>query len=406
MAVYDVLPSQNLKYEDVRDTLASSGGYVNNNMDSLFQLNSGINQWSKYKPVGFSQNFTDNYPNWYKGNDGKCGMNISRVLSNVEDLIEQYKVGTWIYNPPSGGSAEPYRLGDFRGYSKNAVPFFRSGIKKGQIIEVNVERNNVVLIQGQYSESATSLNISDFDQLGEGLQDAHLGLMMFDYDPLMGGKLLYTQISSTSIRQNGGITLTFSGNDVGTGRYIVLFLASVTVSNNICIPYDDNNYWMVKVEVIRKPLIEVDIKSFGIVGGITRYMDYWKTNPFPSNNGNADILINTNITNTYDSELTIGTTNLYDYNIRSLVEQWTKDAILCDSEGNSIGTSISIPGNSSKLVYLRFNGLFEGFVNSLLGTQGSTYFSLEVKSNRVSGLQGYQTVTPLYTMLISKSVTE
>ena len=43
MAVYDVLPSQNLKYEDVRDTLASSGGYVNNNMDSLFQLNSGIN---------------------------------------------------------------------------------------------------------------------------------------------------------------------------------------------------------------------------------------------------------------------------------------------------------------------------------------------------------------------------
>ena len=163
---------------------------------------------------------------------------------------------------------------------------------------------------------------------------------------------------------------------------------------------------MVKVEVIRKPLIEVDIKSFGIVGGITRYMDYWKTNPFPSNNGNADILINTNITNTYDSELTIGTTNLYDYNIRSLVEQWTKDAILCDSEGNSIGTSISIPGNSSKLVYLRFNGLFEDFVNSLLGTQGSTYFSLEVKSNRVSGLQGYQTVTPLYTMLISKSVTE
>ena len=34
--VYDILPTENLEYQDVRDTLASSGGSVNNTMSSLF----------------------------------------------------------------------------------------------------------------------------------------------------------------------------------------------------------------------------------------------------------------------------------------------------------------------------------------------------------------------------------
>lgn len=403
--VYDILPSENLEYSDIRDTLAANGGSVNNDISSAFKSSAKINPWSRNKPVGFSQNFTENYPNWYRGNDGKCGMDIAKVTNNVQDLIAQYKAGTWNYVPPKGGQSEPFRIGDFRGYDPNALPFFRSGLKKGESIEVNIERTNYTIISGQYSQSATALNISDFQQLGEGLQNAHLGVMIYNYDPEQtGGKVLYTSISNAPITDNGGVTLTFDGDDVGATRYAVLFLASTTVPNNICIPYTDTNYWNVKIDVVRKPVINLEIKGFGLVGGPLIYMDYWKTNPFPSNNGAADVLVNTYITNTLNEDVTIGTESYHDYNVRAIIEsgRWAFDAIFCDSNGQSIGSVVTIKGNSSVGVYLRFNALFRNFVSSLSGTKGSTNFAIQVQSNRSSGLKGYQNVTPNYSILVSK----
>lgn len=57
MAVYDVLPSQNLKYEDIRDTLNSAGGTVGNSIASAFVVGNNINYYSKYKPMSHPVNF-------------------------------------------------------------------------------------------------------------------------------------------------------------------------------------------------------------------------------------------------------------------------------------------------------------------------------------------------------------
>lgn len=130
MAVYDIIPSENVNYNDVRDTLASSGGSVNNNMSSLFQPSSGINHYSKHKPVRQAINFTDSdatfkdkYGNiftlrtdWWRANDGKCGFTIPEYSPNTGGP----NAPVWTKNYPSGGESEPYRLGDFRGYKKGA----------------------------------------------------------------------------------------------------------------------------------------------------------------------------------------------------------------------------------------------------------------------------------------------
>lgn len=58
MAVYsDVLPTTDLKYEDIRDTLNANGGSVNNDVSTAFKTSSGINVWSKHKPVPLNTNF-------------------------------------------------------------------------------------------------------------------------------------------------------------------------------------------------------------------------------------------------------------------------------------------------------------------------------------------------------------
>ena len=55
--VYDILPSENLKYDDIRDTLNAGGGSVNNTISSAFQAAANIQKWAKYKPVSLPTNF-------------------------------------------------------------------------------------------------------------------------------------------------------------------------------------------------------------------------------------------------------------------------------------------------------------------------------------------------------------
>lgn len=51
MAVYEILPATNLKWDDIRDTLNANGGNVNNMAITAFQSGANIQRWAKYKPV-------------------------------------------------------------------------------------------------------------------------------------------------------------------------------------------------------------------------------------------------------------------------------------------------------------------------------------------------------------------
>lgn len=131
MAVYDILPTENLKWDDIRDTLNAGGGVVDNNAINAFKETSGINVWSKHKPVVLAVNFCQDFNSgaanynstWWQGSDGNCGL-VPKTLFDFSEVIENTdgEMNGWTYNLPKGGSSQPYRLGDFAGYCKYANP--------------------------------------------------------------------------------------------------------------------------------------------------------------------------------------------------------------------------------------------------------------------------------------------
>lgn len=134
--VYDTLPSENLKYSDIRDTLSANGGSVNNNVETAFAANANINMFAKYKPSNIGAvNFTRDNPGafvvdswddqlvsikdkWWIGKNGTCNINIP-IIDNLEDNSPDDE--PWSYIPVTGGSGSPYRLGDFAGYDAKAT---------------------------------------------------------------------------------------------------------------------------------------------------------------------------------------------------------------------------------------------------------------------------------------------
>lgn len=116
--VRDIIPTENVTYDDIRDTLNANNGTVNNNAITAFQSSANINKWSKYKPVRLNQPFPS-YDTYWKAQNGYCGLVPAKCGA---DWISDIQTLEWEYELPRGGESEPYRLGDFRGYSPKALP--------------------------------------------------------------------------------------------------------------------------------------------------------------------------------------------------------------------------------------------------------------------------------------------
>ena len=106
--------------DDVKSVLGESS----NDLATLCK-SSKINVWAKYKPTVYPSPFPDD---WYKAKDGNYGIDITveNGKSNWKDLIGEYSKANNgygnLYNRPTGGANAPYRLGDFRGYFRDANP--------------------------------------------------------------------------------------------------------------------------------------------------------------------------------------------------------------------------------------------------------------------------------------------
>lgn len=144
MAVYDILPTTDLHYSDIRDTLNANGGSVNNNVASAFKEAANINVWSKKKPVILNSNFPDINSEWWKASDGNCGLEPFK-LSSYRNLPDYYEnqwnddMNGWVYKLPQGGELQPLRLGDFRGYNTNAFPPYSNFAIPGKISKKQTE---------------------------------------------------------------------------------------------------------------------------------------------------------------------------------------------------------------------------------------------------------------------------
>lgn len=116
-----ILPKKDLHILHVRNAL----GYPSTDLGTLCggvaACAAKINKWAKYKPVRY--NFSDNRPaNWWKANDGFCGLSIPTYpSSNIANILSAMDSGIqWTYLPPRGNSTEPFRLGDYAGYNHDA----------------------------------------------------------------------------------------------------------------------------------------------------------------------------------------------------------------------------------------------------------------------------------------------
>lgn len=387
--------------DDVRSVLGQSSY----DLGTLCKA-STINGWSKKKPVKFNAMNHDN-PNWYKAQDGFCGFTVgwsTSTDSSLTNLINAYRNGTWIYNKPTGGSSQPFRLLDFNGYNHKAKPFIYSGYKKGTVVEVNVMESNAATFWVTYNSDSTAVQISDFGSAAGGLTEAHLGAALYDRDPIQdtAARRLQTVISADKITNRGTVTFNFSSSDIGASRYVVFFLASPTVSNNICIPYSDDNHYMVRIYITQRFPLTVTPTLLG--NSLTGFHDlsWYTSNNFKTNNGNADAIFFLRVVNETSTAMKIGNDSSVNYQLRMWFDSRYGIVLFpSDSYGTATGTK-TIAAKSTYQGYFRATAPFKELVGTMTSTQTRTMVSIQAY-NVIGGLQKvWMNVSSAYGVLISK----
>jgi hypothetical protein len=113
-----IVPNTNANLAtNVRDILNAAGGSVSNDLTSFFKSAAKINMYAKHKPIPYNQLFdlTD-----AQIRNSRGGLTIGSPT--YADLPNDKP---WAYTLPAGGSTQPFRLGDFRGYQTDAKPCIR-----------------------------------------------------------------------------------------------------------------------------------------------------------------------------------------------------------------------------------------------------------------------------------------
>lgn len=154
-----VIPNSNVNLAtNIRDVLNAAGGSATNDVITFFDKKN-LNPYSLEKPMsvkgvsGLSNimiELTDedkrkcNYG--YSTPSSITMINLTSYVRNgvIPSGWEGSDMGFgWFYNPPTGGSSDPYRLADFKGYDslqKTAFTFTLDGVN-----EVNEKENNFTL---------------------------------------------------------------------------------------------------------------------------------------------------------------------------------------------------------------------------------------------------------------------
>ena len=118
---------------------------------------SKINMWAKYKPVPWDSVTVDRNSNWFKGNNGLCGLNIPTASGTPDDIYNLQ----WGYAPPSSY----FRLGDFDGYSHQST-FLLTGWLPDNNITLNVDDSKLYVRLALFHPTVTNnLQIADCDLL-------------------------------------------------------------------------------------------------------------------------------------------------------------------------------------------------------------------------------------------------
>lgn len=196
MAVKAVLPSSNLTWDDIRDTLNANGGAVTNDIRTAFLDTAKINIWSFYKPHHAIINFPSSVPNAV---DARGGLYLDTVNKEIK------------WKKPTGGADSPYRLSDFCGYEKDA---------KGPTVD---DKKSSTLIR----LPSSSFNLNIYPYWGDSKFDWGLILGGFDFNECQIKVEIYNQ------RKVKLGTTTFKvGDAIETGATSIVYIGSSSFDKN------------------------------------------------------------------------------------------------------------------------------------------------------------------------------
>lgn len=145
--VHDILPNTNLKVSDIRDTLNGNGGNVSNDVATFFKPQANIRMFAQNKPFIYPANFLKDLS---IANTQRAG------LSTVENKRGIFTYYTYKYNLPSGTSAQPMRLEDFRGYNSKA----KAELTKTYQGYVDLDPNTNGYIGASESEATVNVTVT------------------------------------------------------------------------------------------------------------------------------------------------------------------------------------------------------------------------------------------------------
>ena len=236
MAVLTQIPKTNISVVDIKDTLNANGGSVSNDTTTFFTTSAKINPWSKHKPVPLSSTFCQDFDSsrtydydddWWKGNDGKCGLSWSDQFTTSQ--IEQLKTANWSYTPPS--SSYPRRLGDFAGYIVSKNPPIATRITSSKI-DVDQTLGTWTFEPDIYTKNYNELTIYDFDL---SLSDWYLCALVSGsgggWNRYIGDKVL-----------TSGCKVDVNLNELSIGEHtVILCLARSKDGNFMPLPSDNDN---------------------------------------------------------------------------------------------------------------------------------------------------------------------
>lgn len=282
-----------------------------------------INKWAKYKPViidtPYHSHLTATDDQWYKGDDKKCGFSlpIGSPGANGPTVANLYKSNAWDYNPPSpykydstgkviAGRGDWCRLEDFIGYYYGAKPFLFSGIKKDTEYEINLQIMSSVDFTLRHETSDGALSIEDFNDLGLDMK-SKMVLYLYKVDPIATSSpaLLRSYVSSKTIadspNNSPSVTVTFSKTDLQQGDYfwgLICLIGTSAGSAVMPIPFDDDNYFMVKFHLVDKNALSATLITLTGGRGLSQ------SNPIVGTTG--DISFSLRFNNQYDKAVTVG----------------------------------------------------------------------------------------------------
>ena len=169
MAVVNIFGTTNITGDDIRDTINSFGGSASNAWATFFDQLEDVNIWSKWKPFSYPADFVDD-ESILKAN--QYGLNIEHMNTWGQVTTKWQAQYTW--NRPTGEKTSPFRGGDFRNYTKNAVCFFNRFELEDSVIYAG---NTGAFLAWFNSPPNGSIKLSDIIVNGVAASDCYFGVV-------------------------------------------------------------------------------------------------------------------------------------------------------------------------------------------------------------------------------------